>query len=577
MLNDLEIAQAAELRPVTEIAKEVDILEDELDFYGKYKAKVSLDVRERLADKPNGKYIDVTAITPTPLGEGKTVTTIGLSQGLHYIGKNVFTCIRQPSQGPTFSIKGGAAGGGYSQVVPMEDFNLHLTGDVHAVSAAHNLCAAAIDTRIMHERNYSDKAWDKKGLKKLNIDPYSITWNRVVDVNDRALRKIVVGLGTKEDGAPREAGFDITVASEVMAILALSTSLKDLRERLGRIVIGTDWRRNPITTEDLGVAGAMTVLMKEALKPNLMQTLAGSPAFVHAGPFANIAHGNSSIVADQIALKLADYVVTESGFGADCGMEKFFNIKCRYSGIIPNCVVMVATIRAMKMHGGGPKVTPGLALDKAYTEENLELLEKGLCNLEANLNIAHQFGIPVVVAINRFPPDTDSEIEMVKKAVEKFGAEAAVESNVWAKGGEGGAALAEAVVAACEKPSKFEFLYPLDIPIKDKIHAIATKVYGADGVDYSPEAEAKVKLYTKLGYDKLPLCMAKTHLSLSHDPTKKGAPKGFTLSVRDIRASTGAGFLYPLCGEMRTMPGLPSEPAFMKVDIDENGRTVGLF
>ncbi|MFQ6033591.1 MAG: formate--tetrahydrofolate ligase, partial [Candidatus Bipolaricaulia bacterium] len=444
-----------------EIAEEAGLLEEELELYGRYKAKVHLEVRDRLADEPNGKYIDVTAITPTPLGEGKTVTTIGLSQGLHYIGKDIFTCIRQPSQGPTFGIKGGAAGGGYSQVVPMEDFNLHLTGDIHAVGAAHNQLAAAIDARLMHERNYGRERWEQMGMKYLDINPYSITWNRVVDVNDRALRNVIVGLGARVDGYPRQSGFDITVASEVMAILALATSLKDLRERIGRIIIGTDWKGNPVTAEDLGVAGAMTVLMRDALMPNLMQTLEGSPAFVHAGPFANIAHGNSSIVADQIALKLADYVVTESGFGADCGMEKFFDIKCRYSGLVPNCVVMVATVRALKMHGGGPKVVAGRPLDPAYTAENLELLEKGLANLEANIKIAKQFGVPVVVAVNRFPTDTDRELELVRKAARSFGAEAAVESTVWAEGGKGGAELAEAVVEACEKPSNFQFLYPL--------------------------------------------------------------------------------------------------------------------
>ncbi|MFQ6117217.1 MAG: formate--tetrahydrofolate ligase [Candidatus Bipolaricaulia bacterium] len=577
VLSDLEIAQAAKLRPIMEIAEEAGLLEEELELYGRYKAKVHLEVRDRLADEPNGKYIDVTAITPTPLGEGKTVTTIGLSQGLHYIGKDIFTCIRQPSQGPTFGIKGGAAGGGYSQVVPMEDFNLHLTGDIHAVGAAHNQLAAAIDARLMHERNYGRERWEQMGMKYLDINPYSITWNRVVDVNDRALRNVIVGLGARVDGYPRQSGFDITVASEVMAILALATSLKDLRERIGRIIIGTDWKGNPVTAEDLGVAGAMTVLMRDALMPNLMQTLEGSPAFVHAGPFANIAHGNSSIVADQIALKLADYVVTESGFGADCGMEKFFDIKCRYSGLVPNCVVMVATVRALKMHGGGPKVVAGRPLDPAYTAENLELLEKGLANLEANIKIAKQFGVPVVVAVNRFPTDTDRELELVRKAARSFGAEAAVESTVWAEGGKGGAELAEAVVEACEKPSNFQFLYPLESSIKEKIELIATKVYGADGVDYSPEAEAKVELYTKLGYDKRPMCMAKTHLSLSHDPNWKGVPKNYKLPIRDVRASVGAGFLYPLCGEMRTMPGLPSKPAFMNVDIDEQGRVVGLF
>jgi methylenetetrahydrofolate dehydrogenase (NADP+)/methenyltetrahydrofolate cyclohydrolase/formyltetrahydrofolate synthetase len=575
--SDLEIAQAAQLLPVREVAGKVGILEEELEPYGKYKAKVHLEVRDRLADRSNGRYIDVTAITPTPLGEGKTVTTIGLSQGLNYIGKNIFTCIRQPSQGPTFGIKGGAAGGGYSQVVPMEDFNLHLTGDIHAVGAAHNQLAAAIDARLMHERNYGRERWEQRGMKYLDINPYSITWNRVVDVNDRALRRIIVGLGARVDGYPRESGFDITVASEVMAILALATSLKDLRERMGRIVIGMERKGNPITAEDLGVAGAMTVLMKDALMPNLMQTLEGSPAFVHAGPFANIAHGNSSIVADQIALKLADYVVTESGFGADCGMEKFFDIKCRYSGLIPNAVVIVATVRALKMHGGGPRVVAGRPLDPAYTAENFDLLEKGLANLEANIKIAKRFGIPVVVAVNRFPTDTEAELELVRQAAESFGAEAAVESTVWADGGAGGAELAEAVVEACEKPSNFEFLYPLESSIEEKIEKIVTQVYGAEGADYSPEAEAKMDLYTKLGYDKLPLCMAKTHLSLSHDPSWKGVPKNYKLPIRDIRASVGAGFLYPLCGEMRTMPGLPSKPAFMNVDIDETGRTVGLF
>jgi formyltetrahydrofolate synthetase len=579
MLSDLEIAQAAKLRPILEIAEELGLGEDDLDLYGKYKAKVHLDVLERFKDRPNGRYIDVTAITPTPLGEGKTVTTIGVSQGLNYIGKKVFTCIRQPSQGPTFGIKGGAAGGGYSQIVPMEDFNLHLTGDIHAVGAAHNLLAAAIDARIMHEDWQTDEQLAKRGLTRLDIDPYTITWNRVVDVNDRALRNVIVGLGTKWDGRPRQSGFDITVASEVMAVLALTTGLFDLRERLGRIVIGTDKKRNPITAEDLGVAGAMTVLMKDALMPNLMQTLEHSPAFVHAGPFANIAHGNSSIIADMIGLKLVSdgYLVTESGFGVDCGMEKFFDIKCRYSGLIPNCVVIVASIRALKMHGGGPRVVAGRPLDPVYQEENLDLLTKGLANLEANIKIALGFGVPVVIAVNKFTTDTEAEIEMVREAAVAAGAEDAVVSEVWAQGGEGGAKLAEAVVKACEKPGDFKFLYPLDIPIKEKIETIATKVYGADGVDYAAAAERKINLYTKFGYDKLPINMAKTHLSLSHDPAWKGVPKDYNLPIPDIRASVGAGFLYPLCGEMRTMPGLPTHPVFMDVDIDEEGKTVGLF
>ena len=577
--SDLDIAQAAKLKLIVEIADLLGLGEDDLDLHGKYKAKIHLNVLDRLKDRPNGKYIDVTAITPTPLGEGKTVTTIGLSQGLNYIDKKVLTVIRQPSQGPTFGIKGGAAGGGYSQVVPMEDFNLHLTGDIHAVGAAHNLLAAALDARIMHEDRLSDEQLAEMDLRRLDIDPYAITWNRVVDVNDRALRNVIVGLGTKWDGRPRESGFDITVASEVMAILALTTGVKDLRERLGKIVIGTDKKRNPVTAEDLGVAGAMTVLMKEALMPNLMQTLENSPAIVHAGPFANIAHGNSSIIADMIGLKLVSdgYLVTESGFGADCGMEKFFDIKCRYSGLIPNCVVMAATIRALKMHGGGPRVVAGRPLDPAYQEENLELLGKGVENLKANINIARQYGVPVVVAVNRFTADTDAEVELVRQAALDAGADDSVESNVWAKGGEGGAALAEAVVKACEKPSDFKFLYPLDIPIKDKIETIATKIYGASGVDYTSQAEAKVRLYTRLGYDKLPLNMAKTHLSLSHNPVWKGVPKDFIVPITDIRASVGAGFLYPLLGEMRTMPGLPSRPVFYDVDIDESGKTMGLF
>jgi methylenetetrahydrofolate dehydrogenase (NADP+)/methenyltetrahydrofolate cyclohydrolase/formyltetrahydrofolate synthetase/formate--tetrahydrofolate ligase len=577
--SDLDIAQAAKLKPILEIAELVGLTEDDLDLFGKYKAKIHLDVLEKLKDRPNGKYIDVTAITPTPLGEGKTVTTVGLSQGLNHIGKRVLTVIRQPSQGPTFGIKGGAAGGGYSQIVPMEDFNLHLTGDIHAVGAAHNLLAAAMDARIMHEARLSDEQLADMGLRRLDIDPYSITWNRVVDVNDRALRNVIVGLGTKWDGRPRQSGFDITVASEVMAILALTTGLQDLRERLGKIIIGTDKKRNPVTAEDLGVAGAMTVLMKEALMPNLMQTLENSAAIVHAGPFANIAHGNSSIIADKIGLKMVSdgYLVTESGFGADCGMEKFFDIKCRYSGLVPNCVVMAATIRALKMHGGGPKVVAGRPLDPAYQEENLELLGKGMDNLKANIAIAKQYGVPVVIAVNRFTADTDAEVELVRQAALDAGADDSVESNVWAKGGEGGAALAEAVVKACEKPSDFKFLYPLDIPIKDKIEILATKVYGADGVEYTSRAEAKVRLYTRLGYDKLPLNMAKTHLSLSHDPTWKGVPKNYNVPISDIRASVGAGFLYPLLGEMRTMPGLPSRPVFFDVDIDETGKTVGLF
>jgi len=603
--SDIEIAQAAKLKPAIEIAEGVGLTEDELDFYGKYKAKVHLDVLQRLKDRPNGKYIDVTAITPTPLGEGKTVTTIGLSQGLGYIGKKVFTCIRQPSMGPTFGIKGGAAGGGYSQVVPMEDFNLHLTGDIHAVGVAHNLLAAAIDSRLMFEARYSDERLARvcPEVRRLNMDPDSVIWNRVVDVSDRSIRNVVIGLGAgaadqavdnaaeslrqvvegmgaSTDGYPRVAGYDITVASEIMAILALTDGyegLRDLRKRLARIVWGTDKDGNPLTAEDLKVAGAMTVLMKDALMPNLMQTLAGTPAFVHAGPFANIAQGNSSIIADQIALKLADYVVTESGFGADCGMEKFLNIKCRYSGLVPNCVVIVASVRALKMHGGGPRVVAGRPLDSAYTQQDIALLKQGLPNLVQHIENARKFGVPVVVAVNRFTSDTDAEIELVREAALAAGADDAVLSDVWAKGGRGGAALAEAVVKACEKPTDFKFLYPLEMSIKDKIETIAREIYRADAVEYSDEAERKIELYTRVGFDTLPLCMAKTHLSFTHDPNVKGTPRGWTLPIRDIRASVGAGFLYPLCGAMRTMPGLPSRPVFVDIDVDlETGKVVGL-
>jgi methylenetetrahydrofolate dehydrogenase (NADP+)/methenyltetrahydrofolate cyclohydrolase/formyltetrahydrofolate synthetase/formate--tetrahydrofolate ligase len=576
--SDLEIAQAATVKPILEIAASLGLAEDDLDLYGKYKAKVHLDVLQKFADRPQGKYIDVTAITPTPLGEGKSTTTVGLTQGLGYIGKKAMTCIRQPSMGPTFGIKGGAAGGGYSQIIPMEEFNLHLTGDIHAITAAHNLVAAALDSRMYHESRQSDEELAKLGLKRLNIDPYNIQWNRVLDVNDRALRNIVIGLGGSLDGIPRQSGFDITVASEIMAILALTTSLKDMRERFGRMIVALDRSGKPVTAEDLGVAGAVTVLMKDAIMPNLMQTLEGQPAFVHAGPFANIAHGNSSIVADQIALKLADYVITESGFGADIGMEKFFNIKCRYSGLIPNVVVLVSTVRALKMHGGGPVVVAGRALDKAYTEENLELLEKGIENLQAHIENVQKFGIPAVVAINRFPTDTDNEVALLKKLAVQAGAEQAILAEHWARGGAGAAELAEAVVAACEKPSNFKFLYPLDWGIKQKIEKIAKDIYGAEGVSYDAAANQQIKNFEQAGLSNLPICMAKTHLSISHEASWKGRPTGFTLPIREVRASAGAGFIYPLVGTMRTMPGLSSVPAYMKVDIDfETGKIVGLF
>jgi len=613
--SDIDIAQAAHMRPAIDIAREVGLTEDDLDLHGKYKAKVHLDVLERLAGLPSGKYVDVTAITPTPLGEGKTVTTIGVSQGLSYLGEKVFTNIRQPSQGPTFGIKGGAAGGGYAQIVSMEDFNLHLTGDIHAVSAAHNLLAAAVDNRLTKELRWSTNflakalcpddqytpsmrkrlaklgiqsekpsdlsAEHKEKMFRLDIDPYGIQWRRIVDVSDASLRNIIVGLGTENDGTPRQTGYDISVASEIMAALALCSGLKDLRDRMGRIIIGTNKKDEPVTAEDLNVAGAMTVLLKEAIMPNLMQTLMGSPAFVHCGPFANIAQGNSSILADRIALKLVGekgYVITESGFGADCGMEKFMDIKCRVSGLVPNCVVLVCTVRALKMHGGGPKVVAGKPLDKAYTQENLELLEKGLPNLLQHIENIIKFGVPVVVAINRFKDDTDAEIALIHKRATETGAEDAVMSTVWADGGAGGVDLAKAVMKACEKPSQFRFLYPDDWSIKQKIETIAKEIYRAGTITYTPETEAKIELFTKMGLAHLPICMAKTHLSFTHDAAIKGAPRNWTLPITDIRASVGAGFLYPLLGTMRTMPGLPTRPAFTDVDIDlETGRTLGLF
>lgn len=619
--SDIDIAQSVKPIPIIDIAKAAGIKLNELELYGTYKAKVSLATRDRLLKLKHGKYIDVTAITPTPLGEGKTTTTVGLSQALGaYLKKKVFTCIRQPSLGPTFGIKGGAAGGGYSQIIPMEDFNLHLTGDMHAITAANNLLAAAIDVRMLHESKETDeKLFDalcppakdgsrkfspimirrlkKLGINKtdpnsltpaersafarLDIDPNSITWRRVVDINDRMLRGITVGQGKAEKGNERFTGFDITPASEIMAILALTTDLPDMRERLGRMVIGTNKKGEPITADDLGVGGALLVLLKDAIKPTLMQTLEGTPAFVHAGPFANIAHGNSSIIADQIALKLVGpkgYVITESGFGADMGMEKFFDIKCRYSGLVPNAVVLVATIRALKMHGGGPKVVSGQPLAPAYTEENLELLRAGCTNMAAHIKNCALFGVPVVVAINRFKYDTDAEVELVRKLALEVGADDAVMSNHWALGGAGSVALAKAVIKAADKPNKFKFLYDVNLSIKDKIETIAKKIYGAAGVEYAPEAEEKIKLYTKLGFDKLPICMAKTQLSMSHDSNLKGAPTGFIVPIKDLRASLGAGFIYPLCGEMTTMPGLPTRPAYYDVDIDlKTGKVLGLF
>jgi len=618
--SDIEIAQAATPLPIGQIASEAGILPEELDLYGQTKAKVHLSIRDRLKNSPNGKYIVVTAITPTPLGEGKTTTTVGLSQALGaHLGKKVFTCIRQPSQGPTFGIKGGAAGGGYSQIIPMEEFNLHLTGDLHAITAANNLLAAAIDARMFHESSADDsqmferlcppakdgsrkfspvmlRRLRKLGISKtdpneltpeersrfarLDIDPDSITWRRVIDTNDRMLRQITIGQGPEEKGFTRSTGFDITVASEIMAILALATDLADMRDRLGRMVIGSNRAGEAISADDIGCSGALTVLMKDTIMPNLMQTIEGTPAFVHAGPFANIAHGNSSIVADQIALKLVGpdgYVLTEAGFGADMGFEKFCNIKCRYSGLKPDGAVLVATIRALKMHGGGPKVVAGKPLAHEYTTENLELLQKGSSNMVRLISNARSFGIPVVVAINRFKDDTDNEVALVRRLAIEAGAADAVVSNHWALGGAGAVDLGKALIAAVEKPSNFHFLYSLDLSIKEKIEKIVREMYGGAGVEYSPEAEKKVELYTRQGFAKLPICMAKTHLSLSHDPNLKGAPSGFIVPVRDIRASVGAGFLYPLLGTMATMPGLSTRPGYYDVDLDTaTGRIIGL-
>ncbi len=565
MKSDLEIAQEATLKPIVEIAKSMGLTEDEIELYGKYKAKISLDVLFRKEINPNVKYIDVTAITPTPLGEGKTVTTIGLGQALAKIGKKTIITLRQPSMGPVFGIKGGAAGGGYSQVLPMEDINLHFTGDIHAVGAANNLLVAMLDNHL------------QKG-NALNIDIHNIQVNRGVDINDRALRQIIVGLGGKLNGVPREASFDITVASEVMAILALAKDLKDLRERLGKMVAAYSIDGEPITAEDLKAAGAMTVLLKDALKPNLVQTIEHVPTIMHAGPFANIAHGNNSVLADLIAARFADYVVTESGFGADMGFEKMVDIKCRVSGLKVDVAVIVASVRALKMHGGGIELKPGRKVDKeALAKENVEAVAKGCSNLEKHIENVKLFGIPPIVAINRFTTDTDREIEVIKEKAMEAGAYAVVVHEVWAKGGEGGIELAKKVAEAAEKKNDFHYLYPLDMPIKEKIETIATKIYGADGVDYSPVAEKKIKFFTEKGFDKMPICMAKTHLSLSHDPELKGRPRGFRVPIRDIKASVGAGFLYPLLGTMMTMPGLPSHPAAMDIDIDENGKVVGLF
>ncbi|XP_059952007.1 C-1-tetrahydrofolate synthase, cytoplasmic isoform X1 [Mesoplodon densirostris] len=630
--SDIDISRSCKPKPIVKLAREIGLSSEEVELYGETKAKVLLSVLERLKHQPDGKYVVVTGITPTPLGEGKSTTTIGLVQGLSaHLHQNVFACVRQPSQGPTFGIKGGAAGGGYSQVIPMEEFNLHLTGDIHAITAANNLVAAAIDARMFHEQTQTDKALFNRlvpsvngvrkfsdiqirrlrrlGIEKtdpttltdeeinrfarLDIDPETITWQRVgslqglniqqivLDTNDRFLRKITIGQAPTEKGHTRTAQFDISVASEIMAVLALTSSLEDMRERLSKMVVASSRKGEPISAEDLGVSGALTVLMKDAIKPNLMQTLEGTPVFVHAGPFANIAHGNSSIIADRIALKLVGpegFVVTEAGFGADIGMEKFFNIKCRYSGLRPHVVVLVATVRALKMHGGGPTVTAGLPLPKAYIEENLELVEKGFSNLKKQIENARMFGVPVVVAVNAFKTDTEAELDLITRLAKEHGAFDAVKCTHWAEGGKGALVLAQAVQRAAQAPSSFQLLYDLKLPVEDKIRIIAQKIYGADDIELLPEAQHKAEVYTKQGFGNLPICMAKTHLSLSHNPEQKGVPTGFVLPIRDIRASVGAGFLYPLVGTMSTMPGLPTRPCFYDIDLDpETEQVNGLF
>mgnify|MGYP001442428416 CR=1 FL=1 len=555
MQSDIEIAQGATMKPITEIAEYLGLTEDDIELYGKYKAKVSLEVWERLKNKPSGKLVLVTAINPTPAGEGKTTTTVGLGQALNRIGKKAIIALREPSLGPSFGVKGGAAGGGYAQVIPMEDINLHFTGDIHAVTTAHNLLAAMLDNHI-HQGN------------KLNIDPRQIVLRRVMDLNERALRNIVLGLGGKADGIPRESGFDITVASEVMAALCLATDLSDLKERFKRMVVAYTYDGRPVTADDLNAAGSMALLMKDAIKPNLVQTLENTPAFIHGGPFANIAHGCNSVMATQIALKLGDYLITEAGFGADLGAEKFLNLKCRYAGLEPDAIVLVATIRALKNHGGVTK-------DK-LSEINMEALEKGIANLEKQLENLNYFGPQVVVALNKFPTDTQEEIDLVKKKCAALGAEVAV-STVWSDGGQGGEELARLVIAAAEKPSTFNYLYELDLPVKEKIEIICKKIYGADAVNYSQAADKMITRFEELGYGKLPICMAKTQYSLSDDPDAKGRPTGFNMTIREVRLSAGAGFIVALTGTIMTMPGLGKTPAAEKIDILPNGEIVGLF
>jgi formate--tetrahydrofolate ligase len=564
--SDLEIARSVTPRPIVEIAHDLGIADEELELYGPTKAKVTLEAIRRLeAERPRGKYVVVTAITPTPLGEGKSTTTVGLAQGLNRIGHRASVNIRQPSLGPVFGIKGGAAGGGYSQVIPMEDFNLHLTGDVHAIGSAHNLAGAFLDNSLHHKN-------------PLGIDLHGILWPRVLDISDRALRHVVIGLGGREDGIPRETEFVITVASEVMAVLALATDLQDLRARLARMVLATTMDGAPITAEDLGVAGAMTVLLRDAIKPNLLQTLEGGPAFVHCGPFGNIAHGNNSIIADRLALVTNEIVCTEAGFGADMGAEKFFDIKCRASVLAPDAAVVVATVRALKMHGGVGKIVAGKPLDPALLEENVEAVRIGSANLAAQIEIVRRYGIPAVVAINAFPTDTPAEVEAIREAALAAGARDAVVATHFVDGGQGATALAEAVWATSEDPTRsFQLLYPDDMSLTDKIETIVTRVYGGAGVEYLPAARKSLKQFEDLGYGQLPICMAKTQYSLSHDAALKNRPTGFTVPIREVRLAAGAGFVTALCGEMRTMPGLPSKPGGVNIDIDADGHVVGLF
>jgi formate--tetrahydrofolate ligase len=560
--SDLDIARAATLKPLEEIAAGMGLPAGHLERYGRDVMKIGLEVIEELADAPRAKYVVVSAITPTPLGEGKTTTTVGIGQGFKHIGKRATVAIRQPSMGPTFGIKGGAAGGGYSQVVPMEALNLHLTGDMHAVTAAHNLLSAMIDNHLFQGN-------------ELKIDQHNITWRRVLDVNDRALRNIVIGLGGKGDGLPRQTGFDITAASEVMALLALTTSFTDMRERLGRIVVGYDSSGAPVTAEQLQAAGAMTVMLRDAIKPNLLQTLENTPVLVHAGPFGNIATGNSSVVADQIGIRCGDFLVTEAGFGADMGAERFFNIKCRTSGLVPDAAVVVATVRALKAHSGKYRVVAGKALPPEMLTENPDDVLAGAANLRKQIENIRAHGVSPVVAINAFPGDFASEHDIIRQVAEEVGATSAVCTNV-ADGGKGAALLAEVISEAASKPSDFQFLYPDEAGLKEKIETVATRIYGAAGVEYSAQALKQLETYERAGFGKLPVCIAKTHLSISSDPKLKGAPTGWTLPVREVRASVGAGFIYPICGDMRTMPGLGSSPAATRIDIDRDGNIVGL-